>query len=123
MLQYYSSLIDASKKSSIYTNFVMDSKRQVITRWRVSNHKLLIETGRYRVPYVERKDRKCHLCNVLEDERHAIYSCPSFTFIRVNYQPLLEKYQSLDTLFDPEPMDIYEVAELLHDIEEVLGKR
>ena len=58
-----------------------------------------------------------------KDDRHAIYSCPVFAFIRVNYERLLEKYQSLDTLFDPEPVDIYEVAELLREIEEVLDKR
>ena len=37
--------------------------------------------------------------------------------------PVLLLLSSLDTLLDPEPMDIYEVAELLHDIEEVLDKR
>ena len=72
---------------------------------------------------MERKDRKCYVCDVLEDERHAIYSCPMFSFIRVNYERLLGKYCSLDTLLDPEPVDIYEVAELLREMEEVLDKR
>ena len=123
MLQYYRSMLNPKKKSSIYSNFVDDLKRQVITRWRLSNHKLLIETGRYRVPYVERADRKCHECGVIEDESHAIFICPAFSFFRVNHQRLLEKYQSVQTFLDPEAIDIYEVAEFLSEIDEVLEKR
>ena len=123
MLQYYRSMLNPKKKSSIYSNFVDDLKRQVITRWRLSNHKLLIETGRYRVPYVERADRKCHECGVVEDESHAIFTCPAFNFIRVDHQRLLEKYNSVQSFLDPESIDIYEVAEFLSEIDEVLEKR
>ena len=46
MLQYYASIVNVKEKSSIYCNFIDDRKRAVITRWRLSNHKLWIETGR-----------------------------------------------------------------------------
>ena len=123
MLSYYSIIVNARKKSSIYSNFVDDSKRKIITRWRLSNHKLLIETGRYCVPAIERMNRKCYGCNVLEDESHAIFSCPAFAHIRDTHQPLLEKYNTVRTFLDPEPNDIYEVAEFLQEIEKILDKK
>ena len=123
MLQYYTTVANARKKSSIYCNFVDDRKRSIITRWRLSNHKLLIETGRYHVPYIERMDRKCWQCNVVEDEHHAIYVCPTFSFIRESYTQLLAKYQSVKDMLDPEVGDIYDVAEFLSEIEKVLDRR
>ena len=123
MLQYYSSIINVREKSSIYRNFVDDRKRYIITRWRLSNHKLLIETGRYHIPYIERMDRKCWQCNVVEDERHPIYVCPAFLFIRENYQQLLTKYQTVKDILNPERDDIYAVADFLSDINTLLDKR
>ena len=123
MLQYYASIVNVNEKSNIYSNFVDDRYRKVITRWRLSNHKLRIETGRYNIPYIEREDRRCFICNVLEDEHHAIYACPSFTFIRQNFVDLLEKYPSVITILNPDPDDIYDVASLLAEIDEVLSKR
>ena len=40
MLQYYRSIMNPKKKSSIYSSFADDHKRAIITRWRLSNHKL-----------------------------------------------------------------------------------
>ena len=70
-----------------------DSKRYIITRCRLSNHKLYIETGRYKTPPVERKDRKCSICDILEDEFHAIYHCPRFNCIRSNNRYLTKNYR------------------------------
>ena len=123
MMQYYASIVNVKEKSTIYSNFVDDRHRKVITRWRLSNHKLRIETGRYHVPFIEREDRKCFLCNVLEDEHHAIFICPSFDFIRQDHQTLLEKYSSVRAILNPSPEDIYEVAKLLSEIDNVLNKR
>ena len=60
---------------------------------------------------------------VHEDESHAIFICPAFNFIRTNYQQLLEKYQSVNAILDPDPMDLYEVADFLGEIDKVLEKR
>ena len=75
MLQYYASIINVEKKSTIYNNFIDDRKRAIITRWRLSNHKLFIETGRYHIPPIPREERKCSNCHILEDESHVIYIC------------------------------------------------
>ena len=123
MMQYYASIVNVKEKSSIYSNFVDDRYRKVITRWRLSNHKLKIETGRYHVPFIERADRKCCLCNILEDEHHAIFVCPSFAFIRQDHQNLIEKYPSVITILSPSQEDIYEVAKFLSEIDNVLNKR
>ena len=123
MMRYYASIVDVKQKSTIYSNFVDDRHRKVITRWRLSNHKLRIETGRYHVPFIERDDRKCFLCNVLEDEHHAIFTCPSFDFIRQDHPNLLEKYSSVGAILNPCPGDIYEVAKFLSEIDNVLKNR
>ena len=123
MMKYYASIADVKTKSSIYSNFVDDRSRKVITRWRLSNHKLRIETGRYHVPYIERKDRKCFACNVLEDETHAIFVCPSFSFIRRNYEPSLENYPSVSAILNPDARDIYDIARFLSEIDAVLDRR
>ena len=123
MLQYYSSIVNVRKKSMIYCNFIDDRKRSVITRWRLSNHKLRIETGRYQVPYIERAERKCWQCNVLEDESHAIFLCPTFSLVRQDHLRLLAKYETVRDILDPEINDIYEVADFLLEIEVILNKR
>ena len=123
MTKYYCSIVEVESKSNIYTNLVDDQYRRTITRWRLSNHKLRIETGRYQVPFVQGEDRRCYRCDILEDEKHAIYFCPSFAFIRSNYTLVLEKYPLINALLNPEPSDIYSVATLLSDIDDVLNKR
>ena len=57
MTVYCTSVVDVLQKSNVYSNYVDDRFRCVIMRWRLSNHKLRIETGRYYIPYIERNDR------------------------------------------------------------------
>ena len=77
MILYYRNLIKP-ETSCIYQAFVVNYYRRIITRWRLSNHQLRIETGRYTRPYVHRKARVCILCNLLEDEDHVIFVCPIY---------------------------------------------
>ena len=48
-------------------------QRKYISKFRLSNHKLLIETGRYMNLSVE--SRKCDNCKILEDEFHLAIQC------------------------------------------------
>lgn len=50
-------------------------QRRTLTRFRISAHKLAIETGRYKG--IPRHDRICTRCtdNTVEDERHFLFSC------------------------------------------------
>ena len=101
--------------SCIYNSFVNDYHRAIISRWRLSNHDLRIEKWRY--SGVEREDRKCDFCNVVEDEEHVIFMCPRYNDIRINYQTLLRKNNNIKLFLSPSYTDIRETSELLHEVE------
>ena len=45
--------------------------RNALSRLRISSHRLEVETGRWNKPQrIEYVERKCRLCNKLEDEFH-----------------------------------------------------
>ena len=66
----------------LYNSCVNDEDRMLITRWRLSCHQLHIETGRYKHPKIERDERICVVCPVLEDENHALFKCYAHSFVR-----------------------------------------
>lgn len=55
--------------------------RRNLTKLRTSAHKLEIETGRHKKPFISAELRWCKCCNleVAEDEYHFIMTCPRFT--------------------------------------------
>ena len=52
------------------TNF---NSRKILTKFRISDHKLEIEIGRYKK--VPREQRICKACKVLDDEKHLFLHC------------------------------------------------
>ena len=100
----------------IYSSMLSDYYRTVLTRWRLSNHSLKIETGRYTVPYTERKDRLCTLCGSLEDEQHVIFDCPRYDDLRRD-NDLFREHTSVGDLLNPTYDNMRNVASLLHGIE------
>lgn len=58
-------------------------KRRTLTKLRISNHKLAIETGRYTKTAID--DRICLFCsmNVIETEEHMILKCPLYNSLRL----------------------------------------
>ena len=53
--------------------------RTTMTKLRLSNHRLAIETGRYKRPYKKPNERMCPLCKrEAEDEKHFLVSCPVY---------------------------------------------
>ena len=51
-----------------------------LSRFRLSNHNLMIEKGRHFKPKLERNERKCYVCkNQIENEEHFLLNCPLFT--------------------------------------------
>ena len=107
--QKIDSFIDNSNKCLIYKHLPkqrllqqylvknMSPKcRKMITKFRVSAHKLSIETGRYDA--VIRSNRKCAKCNLdeIEDEFHFILKCPYYDAIRKqNIKPYFYKRPSV----------------------------
>lgn len=58
-----------------------------MTRLRVSSHRLNIEAGRWSRPQITpREERKCLICNKLEDEYHFLFEYMILKEIRIlNY--------------------------------------
>ena len=79
--------------------------RNALSRLRVSSHRLQIEMGRWHKPNViPRNERKCQLCNTLEDEFHFLLECPLYFELRKTYinryfwhNPNIPKYIELLT--------------------------
>ena len=61
------------------------SERRALTKLRVSNHKLMIELGRYN--HISRDDRICPVCgsNKIKDEIHFLFYCSKYSIIRDNF--------------------------------------
>ena len=51
------------------------NSRKILTKFRISDHKLKIEIGRYKK--VPREQRMCKACKVLDDEKHF---CPALSY-------------------------------------------
>ena len=115
MCEYYSQF-HFSEKCCIYSSFLDDHHRYIITRWRLSNHDLRIETGRRTRPYTERVDRKCTECKLLEDEFHVVFVCPLYNTARRKYQHLLAS-NSIAMFLNPCFENMRDTALFLHEIE------
>ena len=102
----------------LYQKFVVERYRITITRWRMSCHKLRIETGRYTRPKTPRNERKCKICNTLEDEHHALFLCSAHIFIRQHYTEILSRYTTLQSILHPSTTtDANTIGKYLIDIE------
>ena len=117
---YYRNLIHPDK-SCIYTSFLNDYFRKVISRWRLSCHKVKIETLRYSRPFIERQDRKCVTCGVLEDESHVIFHCPVFNDVRAKFQHLLSAHATIESVLNPTSESVVDTAKLLYAVDDVLN--
>ena len=116
MCIYYREL-DLMNKTILYSSMLYDYYRIILTRWRLSNHNLAIETGRYTTPYTERPDRICTMCRSLEDEHHVIFICPRYNDIRTIHTQLLENTTSVAELLNPSYDNTKRAANFIHDIE------
>ena len=69
----------------LYLNIKNSKNRKVISEFRLSAHKLEIESGRYE--HKNREERKCKCCNLgaIEDEQHFILDCPAYLIYRNSF--------------------------------------
>ena len=65
---------------------------------------LAIETGRYEG--LEREDRLCVFCDVIEDEKHAIFECRAYTTIRNTYNEMLQENPSVKLVLNPKSREM-----------------
>ena len=80
--EFYRSL-KAYHTSSSYLDLTRGTAgRRALVKLRISNHKLMIEIGRYN--QTTNDSRHCPFCgcNVIEDEVHFLFQCPTYSMIR-----------------------------------------
>ena len=104
-LKRYYQLIDIRYNHVIYDSFLPENLRIIITRWRLSNHQLRIETGRQEITFLQRNLRTCANCQILEDEQHVIFQCPLYEKIRLRYVDYMQNYTLIETFFNPTSRD------------------
>ena len=71
-----------------YLLTVRDMKqRRILTKYRLSDHSLALETGRLRQSWLPREDRVCGHCRTgeVETEVHFLLNCPRYEPIRTQY--------------------------------------
>ena len=117
MIKYYREM-ELTKKCDIYSSMLHDHYRTIISRWRLSNHSLQVEVGRYTKPYTVRKDRHCTLCKTIEDEHHAIFICRRYEDLR-NRSPIIGEYTTVAEVLNPKYQHMNGIGDFLHGIESI----
>ena len=85
-LKTYSTLKDNIGLEDYLTNICNIKYRSAMTKLRLSNHVLLVETGRHLK--IDRNLRFCPFCpSRIEDEIHFLIKCPTYKEIRDNLLP------------------------------------
>ena len=114
----YRDLFHLHYNDVLYNSMINDQHRMTITRWRLSSHRLFIETGRYKIPHLPRDQRICSICLVIEDEEHSLLYCRAHVTIKRNHRNLLQEYSSVENLLNPKKSeDISRIAKYINNIE------
>ena len=77
-----------------HLNLQLSVKHKIaISRFRLSNHSLMIEKGRHHKPNkIARNERKCYFCeNEVENEEHFMIKCPLYTPQRKLFENVCNK--------------------------------
>ena len=79
-------------KCEDYLHQVTNTRHRIaLTKLRLSNHKLAIETGRYSRPSKKPAERTCPICKIeMEDEYHFLNICPAYQEKRSSLLDYLE---------------------------------
>ena len=99
-LSFYNKFKKEYKLES-YLDIIKDpSKRKIYTKFRISNHRLLIEYGRYQK--IPREERVCTYCinGSVEDEFHFAFECHKYENLRNNCNPILKNFFQLQTTLE-----------------------
>ena len=85
-----------------------------MTKFRLSNHKLMIEKGRHR--NLDKTLRICPFCTSVEDETHFLTECETFRYIRAD---LLSKVGEILDIRNLRPMEGKPLLKFLLEQEEI----
>jgi len=98
-IQNWNERLGNSSRANLYKNIAVFKFQPyldlcTITKFRIcfsklrcSSHRLHVESGRWAKPPVPIGERKCHMCNTLEDEFHFVLECRMYSELRSQYIP------------------------------------
>ena len=73
----------------------------------------------YTRPKTPSEDRKCTICEVVEDENHALFKCKGHRLIRKRYSKMLSVHDNVNKIFNPETIEsATEIGKYLLEIED-----
>ena len=77
----------------MYLHQVTNTRHRIaLTKLRLSNHKLAIETGRYSRPFKKPAERTCPICKIgMEDEYYFLNISPAYQEVRSSLLDYLDK--------------------------------
>ena len=119
-LSFYSKFRNEYEMEEYLSRVKNPKQRRNLTKFRISNHKLLVQYGRYQnIPH---EQRLCTLCysNEVEDEYHFTLTCERFSALRSSLLASLMPYSSLNTqlqhtiLATRDPNIIHLMATFIH---------
>ena len=66
-----------------YFDYIKNVKHlKVFIKFRVSDHNILLEEGRRKIPIIPRNERICKTCNKIEDESQFLIDCDNYNYAR-----------------------------------------
>ncbi len=87
-------------KPAEYLKCANSNSRKILTKFRISDHNLEVELGRYK--NIPRELRHCKICKVLDDERHFFFNCQINNSLRTRFLNLISNnnpdFKQLDPL-------------------------
>jgi hypothetical protein len=92
-----SNIVKGYELETYLTTITNSNQRKRLTQLRLSNHKLMIELGRYE--NIPREDRICKVCQAgeIETEHHFLTSCEAFSSLRESFLNDLESDPTNET--------------------------
>ena len=83
-IEFYKTFKDEYSTSDYLYQLRHYDERQNFVKFKISNHKLMIEHGRYQIDHLPRENRLCPLCNSnqVEDEINFLFQCNKYSVQR-----------------------------------------
>ena len=92
-LDFYKVFKNEYSSSNYLTHLRNFPDRRNLVKFKLSNHKLRIEAGRYQKDHLPRELRLCQLCqsNQVENETHFLFQCSSYSLQRQTFYEDISK--------------------------------
>ena len=86
-LQFYQNFRKGHDAENYLEMILSFDQRRQLTKFRLSSHKLVIETGRYSKPKTPVQQKLCVLCNrnEIETEKHLFLKCSLYSKLRTDF--------------------------------------